>query len=216
MSSIREVSWKCSACGTEFPVTLYNSINVGIDPEAKPKVLDGSFFQYRCPRCGNADIICYPILYHDPEQEIMIQVLWNESEFGIPMDKEMKRLISVMGHENYRHREVFGYQELLEKIRIFDAGLNDFAIALLKTIQRFKQPELGLFFHEINERGLCFIQVQDGNPLPEYLILNTEAYRYAEEFAKKWEKPYDRLEYLRVDESYFHDNVAEAMRELDK
>ena len=131
MSLFREEHLECPFCHEDVPFIMHNSINVGIHPEFKEKVLDWSIFQYQCPNCKKSDIVCHPVLYHDPENEIMIQVLWHEEEFGQPMDKELQSLIEVMGQKNYRRREVFGYYELMEKIRIFDAGLDDFAISLI-------------------------------------------------------------------------------------
>jgi hypothetical protein len=152
-------------------------------------------------------------LYHDPENEIMIQVLWHEEEFGQPMDKELQSLIEVMGQKNYRRREVFGYCELVEKIRIFDTGLDDFAISLLKTLYKIQNQEMQLFFHEKTDKELCFIQFKGDELLPECFNLDESAYETALQYAKKWQKHHEFYECLRVDESYFYDDVMRALQQ---
>ncbi len=213
MSLFREEHLECPYCYHDVLFTLYSSINVGLHPEHKEKVLDYSIFKYQCPHCKKSDIVCHPVLYHDPENEIMIQVLWHEEEFGQPMDKELQSLIEVMGQKNYRRREVFGYYELMEKIRIFDAGLDDFAISLIKTMHKIHNQEIQLFFHEKTDERLCFIQFKGDELLSECFILEESAYETALQYAKKWQKHHEFYEYLRVDESYFYDDVMRALQQ---
>ena len=213
MSLFREEHLECPFCHEDVPFIMHNSINVGIHPEFKEKVLDWSIFQYQCQNCKKSDIVCHPVLYHDPENEIMIQVLWREEDFGQQMDKELQSLIEVMGQKNYRRREVFGYCELVEKIRVFDAGLDDFAISLIKTMHKIHNQEMQLFFHEKTDEGLCFIQFKGDELLPECFMLDESAYETALQYAKKWQKHHEFYEYLRVDESYFYDDVMRALQQ---
>jgi hypothetical protein len=134
----------------------------------------------------------------------MIQVLWREEDFGQPMDKELLSLIEVTGQKNYCHREVFGYRELMEKIRVFDTGSSDFAIALLKTIHRLQHPEIQIFFYEKTEQGLFFVQIGNDVLLPDCVIFPESLYETALQYAEQWKKPHEFYEYLRVDEKYFY------------
>ena len=213
MSLFKEEHLECPFCHQDVPFILHHSINVGIHPEHKAKVLDSTLFRYQCPHCKQTDEVCYPTLYHDPENEIMIQVLWREEDFGQQMDKELQSLIEVMGQKNYRRREVFGYCELVEKIRVFDAGLDDFAISLIKTMHKIHNQEMQLFFHEKTDEGLCFIQFKGDELLSECFILEESAYETALQYAKKWQKHHEFHEYLRVDESYFYEDVMRALQQ---
>lgn len=212
MSLFKEEHLECPKCHKQVPFILHSSINVGIDPQNKEKILDLSIFQYHCPHCGNTDIVCYPLLYHDPVNGIWIQVWWREEDFGQPMEKELRDFIEIMGQKHYRRREVFGYWELIEKIRIFDAGLDDFAIALMKTLHKMRQPEVQLIFDEKEEDQLKFLQFQNGAMLPQGVIFEEKAYEAALKMAGKWEKPHKFYEDLRVDESYFYDDIVNAFR----
>ena len=211
MSLFREEHLECPYCYHDVLFTLYSSINVGLHPELKEKVLDYSIFKYQCPHCKKSDIVCHPVLYHDPENEIMIQVLWREEDFGQQMDKELQSLIEVMGQKNYRRREVFGYCELVEKIRVFDAGLDDFAIALLKSIYKLQHPEIQIFFYEKTEDGFVFMQIKDDVLLPDCALFPESLYKTSLQYAEQWQKKHEFYEYLRVNESYFHDELMELL-----
>ena len=101
----------------------------------------------------------------------------------------------------------------MEKIRVFDAGLDDFAISLIKTIHKIHNQEMQLFFHEKTDEGLCFIQFKGDELLPECFMLDESAYETALEYAKKWQKHHEFHEYLRVDESYFYEDVMRALQQ---
>lgn len=209
MSIFRETHLECPFCHKDVPIIMHDSINVGTHPELKEKVLDCTVFQYQCPHCEQSDMVCYPVLYHDPENEIMIQVLWHEEDFGQPMEKDLQTLIEVTGQNNYRRREVFGYRELMEKIRVFDAGLNDFAIALLKTVHRLQHPEIQIFFYEKTEQHFVFVQIENDVLLPDCVLFPESLYETALQYAEQWKKPHEFYEYLRVDEKYFYKELIE-------
>ena len=213
MSLSREEHLECPKCRKQVPFILHDSINVGIDPQDKEKVLDLSIFQYHCPHCGASDLVCYPVLYHDPEQGIWIQVFWREEDFGQPVEKEVREFIEIMGQTHYRRREVFGYRELVEKIRIFDAGLDDFAIALMKTLHKMQQPDVQLIFDDAEDNQLKFLQFQNDKLLPQGVIFEGSAYENALKYAGQWKKPHEFYENLRVDDSYFYNDIVNALRE---
>ena len=213
MSLFKEEHLECLKCHKQVPFILHSSINVGIDPQDKEKVLDLSIFQYHCPHCGAADIACYPLLYHDPEQGLLIQVFWREEDFGQPVEKELRDLIEIMGQKHYRRREVFGYWELVEKIRIFDAGLDDFAIALMKSMNKIQQEEVQLFFDKREDKQLKFLQCQNGAMLSEGVSFDEKAYETALKFAGQWKKTHAFYENLRVDESYFYNDIVNAVQQ---
>ena len=179
MSLFREEQIECPECHKQILFVLHDSINVGVDPQDKEKVLDMSIFQYHCPYCGKTDIVCYPLLYHDPVNGIWIQVYWREEDFGSPVGKEEQELIKIMGQEHYRRREVFGYWELIEKIRVFDAELDDFAIALMKTVNKVQQPEIQLIFDEKKDGRFNFLQFRNGAMLPEDVSFEEKGYEIA-------------------------------------
>jgi len=121
-----------------------------------------------------------------------------------------------MGQKHYRRREVFGYWELVEKIRVFDAGLDDFAIALMKSMNKIPQPELQLIFDKKEDDHFKFLQFQNGTMLSEGVSFEEKAYEIALKFAGQWKKTHAFYENLRVDESYFYDDIVNAVRQKNQ
>ena len=117
----------CSKCGAEFSAPDLRSINVDKDPALKAQVMDGSLFVVKCPRCGFSSLVSEPVLYHDPSQQLLIAY----TTAGL----------SSEGLEGYTCRLVSSIGELIEKVKIFDAGLNDLLVEMCKfvTCQELKK-----------------------------------------------------------------------------
>ena len=121
----------CKACGASCEVCIYGSVNVTVDPELKPKVLDGSLFGHDCPECGDQSLLCYNTLYHDMDQRL--QIAWRpEGDEPDPIGAVMFE--GMPGGEPYQFRWVERGIDLAEKIRVFDAGLDDRALELTKLL----------------------------------------------------------------------------------
>jgi len=52
MSKSSEVQIQCPDCKKESSFTIWDSVNVDLDPELKQAVMDGSLFQFQCPFCS--------------------------------------------------------------------------------------------------------------------------------------------------------------------
>ncbi|MBP5488417.1 MAG: CpXC domain-containing protein [Bacteroidales bacterium] len=117
----------CPKCGAEFAAPDLRSINIAKDPSLKDRVKDGSLFMVKCPRCGSDSLVQEPVLYHDPSQRLLIAY----TSAGLSSD----------GLEGYTCRLVGSIGELIEKVKVFDAGLDDIALELLKyvTAQELKK-----------------------------------------------------------------------------
>lgn len=73
MSSFINSKITCPNCKNEGGYTMWNSVNVDLNPELKLKVLDGSIFMWTCPHCGKEYKAPYPLLYHDMKNHFMIE-----------------------------------------------------------------------------------------------------------------------------------------------
>jgi len=146
-------SFCCKKCGAQFEFSLPSVINVASAPELKEKVLDGSLFLKECPVCGEKNLVQQDLLYIDPGQKLLL-VLSSQSlssSSAIP-DYEICRQLSSVG-------------ELIEKIKIFDASLDDIAIELCKyiTSQEMEQ-DVALKFLKMEgaDNELIFAYPKDG------------------------------------------------------
>lgn len=115
------ISITCSRCGKASDAEIYTSINVADNPELKARVLDGSLFVHECPFCGTANLVKGDLLYHDPEARLLICL-------------SSRTIAAVDGLEGYICRQVSDVGSLIEKVKIFDAGLDDMVLELCKFV----------------------------------------------------------------------------------
>jgi hypothetical protein len=67
--------------------------DVNQDPTAKQRLLSGAFNLIQCPTCGYQGNLATPILYHDPEKELLLTFV--PAELGLPQ-AEQERLIGSL------------------------------------------------------------------------------------------------------------------------
>ena len=130
----------CSRCGKQTEVELRQSINTALDPELKARVRDGSLFVWECPYCGSRNLLKYQTLYHDPEARLMVWLLPEGQEPPKEVAEALKEL------EGYTLRRVREVGDLIEKVNIHEAGLDDVAMEMCKWVTRrelsAKNPEM--------------------------------------------------------------------------
>jgi hypothetical protein len=64
---------ECPKCGARQNVSLYDSINVSIDPSLKEKLFKGEINVFQCEKCDQKIFVATPLLYYDMEKHLMIQ-----------------------------------------------------------------------------------------------------------------------------------------------
>jgi hypothetical protein len=70
-SSYQPVSVTCPNCGNRFVTPVVTVVDAGQNPEAKTLLLTGRLNVAVCPQCGNAGMLSTPLVYHDPEKQIL-------------------------------------------------------------------------------------------------------------------------------------------------
>lgn len=140
---IKEIDLACPECKNHFRTNIYPSINVQMDEGVKNKVLNGELFKFECSHCHKIFEVSYPCLYHDMDKKIMIQFALEtgkQSEIDIPSD--------------YKFRIVDSYRSWIEKILIFDSGLDDCYMELYKllVLSQYEKRENvnGLYYWSVN------------------------------------------------------------------
>lgn len=139
MSINSKQSVKCPQCGQMSDITVWNSITVSDSPDLKNDLLSGKVNMFHCPSCGHTALMPTPMLYHDESKRLMIsfsptndavlkQQLFDNVKSSSRESGELERLIG------YNLRFVTDYNELLEKLLIFDNGFNDKAIEVIKLM----------------------------------------------------------------------------------
>ena len=142
----------CLSCKKASGFDFYGSINTMLDPTLKQRVKNFDIFKFICPHCGSEQFVAYSFLYHQMEDKLMIYCCQDEEEIAKVRelyagdfttavdDKGRERAIDTSG---YRRRIVIGADNLVEKIRVFDAGLDDRLIEIYKIMLYGQmQPQL--------------------------------------------------------------------------
>jgi hypothetical protein len=136
MSRTEETTLTCPACAHEQAFTMWTSVNVTLDPELKQRLLDRSLIALSCEHSGQTADVQYNLLYHDMQANLMV---WYVTDDQKP--EALSRLAASMGVEGLTLRQVDSLNELIEKVRIADDGLDDRLIEMLKLILWEKLPE---------------------------------------------------------------------------
>lgn len=112
----------CRHCGRKESREIISSVDAVASPELKEKVRSGELFRWNCPECGKDNLLTYPFLYHDSSQKLILLV------------SESRELPTDTVPDGYCSRLVAGPGELIEKIMISEAGLDDVVLELCKMI----------------------------------------------------------------------------------
>lgn len=162
MSRYHEEKIICPSCGKEGNFLVWDSINTVINPEMKEKVRNRSAFAFICPHCHQSAEVQHQFLYHQMEDNLMIYQV-NEKEVGTT--QELFLNFKTETKSEYIFRIVRSREELLEKLKIFDAGLDDrivevekiFLLAVIMGKCPEKKIEQSFFVHNEKEDVLVYL-----------------------------------------------------------
>lgn len=82
----------CPNCRQPIVANVEQLFDMSIDPTVKQKLLAGAFNLAQCPHCGFTGNLTTPIVYHDPEKELLLTYV--PTEVNLPRD-EQERLIGT-------------------------------------------------------------------------------------------------------------------------
>ena len=140
MAMRSKVNFKCPKCTTNVEAEQWTAVNGEKNPQQKLKILEGTLFKAKCKKCGYESSIGYPMLYNDTKQNYMIWLVYDEQEVKHVTDYFKKSKLEVSDSDDSdetvdsqcRQRIVMSPEALREKIMIFDSGLDDKMIEILK------------------------------------------------------------------------------------
>lgn len=120
----------CPKCGFVYEHECCPSVNGAKDPALREQVVSGDLCVTTCPSCKVVTRLVYPCLYQDPERDFAVYFLPRTEARSIPT-RDMETLSE--GESVKTRRLVDDYTELMEKIAIFEHGLNDRVMELFKA-----------------------------------------------------------------------------------
>lgn len=156
MSRMHFQEVKCINCGHVGKFNVWDSINVDTDSKIKEEVKSLDFFKYTCPKCGNDFQVDYLTVYNDIKNHFMIYYVPKED---IEVVDKIKQ-ISLPEKCEDKARIVFSKNDLLEKICVFEAMLNDVLIELIKPFVISKVEEDGI--KECEAEKIYFSNYENG------------------------------------------------------
>lgn len=164
---------KCPECGADVEVSRPAIINVQNTPEYKIQIVTGELFREICPQCGQGLQVVSRLTYHDMEKRLMVyfRPITSQEELKT-FDYEAIRsaIEDNFSAPNYAIRVVTSVNELMEKIRIAEFGLNDGVIEIAKFVYYdifTKQFEglgvLNIYYERRNDKDALLFMCDDGS-----------------------------------------------------
>lgn len=80
----------CPNCRQPIAADIDQLFDVGADPSAKQRLLSGSNNTVKCPNCGYQGGLATPIVYHDPQKELLLTYF--PPELNVPRNDQERLL----------------------------------------------------------------------------------------------------------------------------
>ncbi|MBS3751173.1 MAG: hypothetical protein KGY39_06675 [Anaerolineales bacterium] len=89
-----KVQAQCPNCQQPITVEVTQVIDVGKNPQLKQKLLSGSMNIIQCPHCGFQGQLPTPMVYHDPDKELLLT--YNPPEAGLSMQERERKMAPLL------------------------------------------------------------------------------------------------------------------------
>ena len=151
MSAPRKGKTICSACGKEYDIWIWDSINLERHPEASEKLRNMEYFRRRCPQCGKQRIILYPLACYDRRWNVLLQLHAGEDwERFFHLDEQME--------DGMRLCSVYHAEDLAEKVQALQNGRDDRIVEMCKFWMLLKFAK---YLHNF-ELDRLYYSIEDG------------------------------------------------------
>ncbi|OJX47309.1 MAG: hypothetical protein BGO78_17745 [Chloroflexi bacterium 44-23] len=116
----------CPRCRAPIAAEIQQLFDLNTDPQAKQKLLSGSANMIQCPACGYQGIYPTPIVYHDPDKELLLTYFPPELAVALNQQEKMigpliNQVVNNLAPEKrkaylFQAKSMLTYQTLLETI----------------------------------------------------------------------------------------------------
>ena len=192
MSQQKTYNIRCPKCQHDQSVQLYESINVKTLPDLKKLLMANQMNTVTCEQCTLTFRVDKPLLYHDPSRRFMIYQIplgENAIEAGEREFTDSVGRLSGLIPKDIPAPDVslvFSRAELVERIFLHDAGLNERIIEYIKYMIYTRNSakvdaarKILLFDAEDSTpEALCFV-VQDAESRKLEFVLQYDRKTYA-------------------------------------
>jgi len=141
-----KTSVNCPNCRQPMTIELTRLFDLNTDPEAKQKLLSGSANYFQCPTCKAQGVYPTPIVYHDPDKELLLTYFPPELNVPLPMQEQtfgplIKKTVDDLPLEK-RKGYIFKPQSMLTQQRLFERILE--ADGITPEMMKAQQEKLQL------------------------------------------------------------------------
>ena len=139
----------CPICKHDHETEAVRLVNVAGNEELKKKLDSGEIFEYTCPDCGSFMHLNYSFMYQDTDIREYIYLSEEKPEEGKYSFDQIAKNAMALAEGNTSDallRVVYSEADLREKIRIFENGLDDRIVEIVKGIALSQFPSTEEFF----------------------------------------------------------------------
>lgn len=135
----------CPRCRAPITAEIQQLFDMNTDPQAKQKLLSGAVNVVQCPSCGFQGMYPTPIVYHDPEKEMLLTFF--PPELGVSINEQEKmigplinRVVNDLPMEKrkaylFQAQSMLTFQTMIEKILEADGVTKEMLDNQQKKIQ---------------------------------------------------------------------------------
>jgi len=204
MSIPKKMTVKCSKCGAEIDVTVFESVNTDFAEDIIEQITSGDLFNAKCDKCGFVSHLEYDVLYHDVKHGAMVWVLHNNSPEYSNRVAELRSSPNILKYKTTRI--VNNMNELRQKVACLENGRDDRVIELCKVfiVYNFlsKQPDFDFnnaFYTNFLDQERVFLYDKNGKELSceltdDIYSMLSEMY-FNSEYASAFESFYALVDY---------------------
>ena len=139
-----KIQTACPRCKQPILADVQLLFDMTSDPTAKQKLLGRSTNAARCLACGYEGLISTPIVYHDPEKELLLTYF--PTELGLPLNEQEKQIgplinqvVNALPAEKrkgylFQPNTMFTYQTLIDRVLEADGITKEMIEAQQKRI----------------------------------------------------------------------------------
>ncbi len=175
MSRSKQYNITCPSCGLQQEVELYESVNASTDPQLKEALMKNWLNRVECPDCEASFRVDMPLLYSDPQHNMMIH--WMPESEQMTRDKILEEFDQTLDQVNEimpddvsvpRVRLVLSRVELVELIYMIESGFNQRVVEYVKysiytrNMEKVDPHQFRLLLNveDSTDEELCFV-IQD-------------------------------------------------------
>ncbi|MGQ9681152.1 MAG: CpXC domain-containing protein [Anaerolineae bacterium] len=79
---------QCPRCHTAYTAPVVNMIDARLNPQLKAALLAGLLNRTQCPSCGSVAVMSVPLIYHDPDKELLLVLV--PSELNLSSERQQR------------------------------------------------------------------------------------------------------------------------------